>query len=89
MMKLDSPWQFKPVLLMAVDRLADYNSSLCTLEHPGSRDSAHVCTKCLPIVWDFAEINPFSRKPDANWMTGFETILATIETERAPRIPVT
>lgn len=69
-------------LAQAVDRLADYNSSLCTLNITGGRGLLHTFARnALPIIWDFAETNPFN-EVGANWMTGIETILATIETER-------
>lgn len=42
-----------------VDRLADFNSSLCTLKSGGERGVVHTFTRqALPMVWDFAEANP-------------------------------
>lgn len=74
-------------LAQAVDRLADYNSSLCTLNITGGRGLLHTFARnALPIIWDFTETNPFN-EVGANWMTGIETILATIETERGSLNP--
>lgn len=45
---------------MWVDRLADFSSMLCTLKPGGGRGVVHTFTRqALPMVWDFAEINPF------------------------------
>jgi putative DNA methylase len=47
-------------LALAVDKLTDYNATLVSWS--SSRDqAAHVFTKqALPMVWDFAEVNPFA-----------------------------
>lgn len=47
-------------LALAVDKVADYNASLCSWST--SRDqAAHVFTKqSVPMVWDYAEVNPFA-----------------------------
>src|SRR5262249_31351948 len=74
-------------LAPAVERLADYNSSLCTLNITGGRGLLHTFARnALPIVWDFAETNPFN-EVGANWMTGVETMLGAIDTERGNSIP--
>ncbi len=48
-------------LALGIDKAADYNATLVSWSH--SRDQvAHVFTKqALPMVWDFAEVNPFAR----------------------------
>ena len=45
---------------LAVSRQADYSSSICTWDK--SRDTpSHVFSRqAIPMVWDFAEVNPFS-----------------------------
>lgn len=47
-------------LSFGISKLADYNASLVSWSN--SRDqAAHVFTKqALPMVWDFAEVNPFA-----------------------------
>ncbi|WP_216640836.1 DUF1156 domain-containing protein [Thermus scotoductus] len=45
---------------LAVSRLADYHATLC-LWHKTRETIAHVFNRqALPMVWDFAEANPFS-----------------------------
>jgi putative DNA methylase len=47
-------------LAAIVDRLADFNSSLCVHNYFGSSRIAHTFGRhALPMVWDFAEANPF------------------------------
>jgi adenine-specific DNA methylase len=47
-------------LALAVDRLADYNATLC-LWHVTGEKIAHVFTQHdLKMAWDYVEINPFS-----------------------------
>jgi putative DNA methylase len=43
-----------------LDKLADYNSSLCHWHTSGQKMSATYARQALPIVWDFVEINPFA-----------------------------
>ena len=44
-----------------IDRLADFNSVLCIHNYFGSSRIAHTFGRhALPMVWDFAEANPFS-----------------------------
>jgi putative DNA methylase len=43
-----------------VDRMADFNSTMCTLKPGGERGVVHSFTRpAIPLVWDFAEANPF------------------------------
>ncbi|NOK58908.1 MAG: DUF1156 domain-containing protein [Chloroflexi bacterium AL-W] len=47
-------------LAFAVDKCADYNSSICSW-HSGRDTIGHTFTRqALPMLWDFAEANPFS-----------------------------
>ena len=47
-------------LALANDRLADYSSAICSWHNSGEK-LGHTFTRfALPIVWDFAEVNPFS-----------------------------
>lgn len=47
-------------LAFAVDKAADRNSSLCTLERKMNRLTNTFSRQALPMVWDFAETNPFA-----------------------------
>ena len=42
-----------------VDRLADFNSSLCRWVSAGDFVASTYGRQALPMIWDFAEINPF------------------------------
>jgi adenine-specific DNA methylase len=60
-------------LAIAVDRLVDYNSTLCRW-HTSRGTISHTCTyHALTIVWNYAEGNPFSDatggwKSAVNWV---------------------
>src|SRR5439155_15312729 len=47
-------------LAIALDRLADRNSAICSWDV--SRDSTRntFARQAIPMIWDFAEANPFS-----------------------------
>jgi putative DNA methylase len=64
------------ILALIVDRLADFNSSFCTWNYTGGRGVLHTYARqALPMVWDFAETNPFN--PDAaSWLSGIEDVPA-------------
>jgi adenine-specific DNA methylase len=71
----------KTCLSLAVDRLADFNSSICVLNVVGGRGVVHTFGRqALPMVWDFMETNPFN-DVGANWIAGIEALESTIKTE--------
>jgi len=45
---------------LLVDRLADYNSSLCSWHNTGEKVGHTLNRQALPMVWDYFEIYPFS-----------------------------
>ncbi len=47
-------------LAIAVDRLADRNSSICTWDTGYTKVRNTFARQALPMTWDFAEANPFS-----------------------------
>jgi len=57
-----------------LDRLADFNSSLCGFNYTGGRGVVHTFGRqALPMVWDSAETNVFN--PDgASWISGIEDL---------------
>jgi len=63
-------------LAAIVDRLADFNSSLCVFNYTGGRGVVHTFGRqALPMVVDYAETNPFN--PDgASWVSGLEDLPA-------------
>jgi len=44
---------------LMIDRLADYNSSLCRWVSVGDKVANTYASQSLPMIWNFAEINPF------------------------------
>ena len=59
-------------LALGVDRLVDFGSSLCVLNPTGGRGVVHTFGRqALPIVWDYAESNPFLEQ-GAGWPTSCE-----------------
>ena len=69
-------------LALAVDRLADFNASLCILNSVGGRGVVHVFGRqALPMVWDFMETNPFNTEA-ANWQTCFEVVDEVVSFEK-------
>lgn len=68
-------------LALILDRLADFNSSLCVLNSVGGRGVVHTFGRqALPMVWDFMETNPFN-DVGANWEAGIEAFEKTINRE--------
>lgn len=63
-------------LAAIVDRLADFNSTLCVFNYTGGRGVVHTFGRhALPMVWDFAETNPFNPE-GASLISGVEDIPA-------------
>jgi len=59
-------------LALAVDRLADFGSSLCMLNPTGGRGVVHTFGRqALTMVWDYFESNPFLEE-GAGWPTACE-----------------
>ncbi|MBN2133796.1 MAG: DUF1156 domain-containing protein [Sedimentisphaerales bacterium] len=59
---------------LVVSRLANFSCSLCTWFYDGGRGVKHVFARqALPMVWDFAETNPFYG-PAASWSTCATTV---------------
>jgi adenine-specific DNA methylase len=65
-------------LAFAVDRLADYNSVLCTW-HSSKELIAHTFGRqALQMVWDYVEVNPFS-DATGNWTGSFEYLVNVLK----------
>jgi adenine-specific DNA methylase len=45
---------------LVVDRLADYNSTLCSWHNTGEKINHTFTRQALPMVWDYIELNPLS-----------------------------
>ncbi|NOZ87476.1 MAG: DUF1156 domain-containing protein [Deltaproteobacteria bacterium] len=55
----------------AVDKSADYWSSLCSWHNSGEKMRNTFGRQAIPMVWDFAECNPYSDST-GNWMANIE-----------------
>ncbi len=54
-------------LAFAVDKCADYWSSLCSWHNSGEKLRNTFGRQAIPMVWDYAEANPFSGS-SGNWL---------------------
>ena len=69
-------------LAINVDRLVSFNSTICWWRTDIESMAQTYARFALPITWDFAELNPFSRKtggylPQINWIVRFlENVLS-------------
>ncbi|WP_252829580.1 DUF1156 domain-containing protein [Thermus scotoductus] len=66
-------------LAVAVDRLADYHSALCSWHTTGEKVRNTFSRQALPMVWDFAEANPFSEST-GSWENMLEWVAKALET---------
>ena len=55
-------------LAFAVDKSADYWSTICTWANSGGFIRSTFARQAIPMTWDFAECNPFSSST-GNWMS--------------------
>jgi len=65
-------------LAFAVDRLADYGSAICSWHAPGEKMRNTFARQAIPMVWDYAEVNPFSQST-GNWTGAVEWIAQVVE----------
>ncbi|MBA2393112.1 MAG: DUF1156 domain-containing protein [Ktedonobacteraceae bacterium] len=63
---------------LIINRLADFNSTLCRWISIGDKVANTYARQALPMVWDFAEINPFGNG-SGNSIDGLKRILEAIE----------
>ncbi len=67
------------MLACIVDKQADFNSTLCVLKADGGRGIVHTFGRQpLPMLWDFAEANPFNRDI-ASWASSEVEVFNNIE----------
>jgi len=63
---------------LMLDRLADFCSSLCIWNSTGGRGTKNAFARqAVPMVWDFAETNPFN-EIGANWQACIEAAESTV-----------
>src|SRR5262249_41579833 len=67
------------MLACIVDKQADFNSSLCVLKADGGRGIVHTFGRqALPMIWDFAEANPFNEEI-ASWKSSEVEVFKNLE----------
>jgi len=67
-----------------VDRLADYSSALCSWHVTGQKIRNTFARQALPMIWDYAEVNPFSSS-SGNVQGAIDWVVEVIE--RVPAGP--
>ena len=65
-------------LAFAVDKCADYWSTISTWAPPGEFIRSTFARQAIPMTWDFAETNPFSTST-GNWMAMVEWVVRSID----------
>jgi adenine-specific DNA methylase len=65
-------------LAVGIDRLSDFLSTLCTWTSGGEFVGHTFVRQALAMVWDYAEVNPFSRST-GNWTGALEWVARVIE----------
>ncbi len=65
-------------LAFAVDKGADYWSSLCSWHNSGEKMGHVFGRQAIPMVWDFAEANPLSTST-GNWRGNIDWVWKTLE----------
>ncbi|MCY4163396.1 MAG: DUF1156 domain-containing protein [bacterium] len=65
-------------LAFAVDKSADYWSSICTWHNTGEKMRNTFGRQAIPMSWDFAEANPFSGST-GNWMAMVAWVCKALE----------
>ena len=64
------------LLGLTLSRLSNFSANLCTWFHSGGRGVKHVFARqALPMVWDFAETNPFNEEA-ASWATCLDAVVS-------------
>ena len=65
-------------LAFALDKGADYWSSLCRWQPTAGKIGCTFARQAIPMVWDYAEGNPFSRS-SGNWTASTEWVARFLE----------
>ncbi len=66
----------------AVDKVADYWSSICSWNVPGEKIRNVFSRQAIPMMWDYAETNPFSES-SGNWMAMVDWTWKALQTTPA------
>jgi len=71
-------------LALTLNRLADRCSVLCRLDNTRDTVTNTLTRQALPMVWDYAEVNPFSGST-GDWRSALEWVVEVID--HCSRIP--
>lgn len=63
---------------LAVDRLADRESTICRWDNTGESVMNTFGRQAIPMVWDYVEVNPFSGST-GDWLSALDWIIRVIE----------
>lgn len=69
-------------LAFAIDKLADYGSSICSWNVPRENIRSTFGRQAIPMAWDFAEVNPFSES-SGNLTACIDWVCRALETTPA------
>jgi len=64
-------------LSFAIDKLADFNNSLCSWNAPNSQLRYLFSRQAIAMTWDFAEVNPFSGGM-ASWESHLKSVAKAV-----------
>ena len=73
-------------LSLAVDKAADYWSSICSWHSSGEKMRNTFGRQALPMVWDYAEANPFSAST-GNWTACIDWIWKVVASFPSTKTP--
>ena len=65
-------------LAIMLDRLADYNSSICNWHNSGEKIGHTFARPSIPMVWDYCEVNPYSGAT-GDWAGAIDWVVLAIE----------
>jgi len=65
-------------LAIAVDRQADYSSAICSWHSSGEKMRNTFARQAIPMVWDYAEVNPFSNS-SGNFLGGVDWVVDVLQ----------
>ena len=66
-------------LAFVIDKIADRNSTICSWNSSGGNQRATFCRQSMPMVWNYAEGNPFSTIT-GNFMSSLQNVVEAIKT---------
>jgi putative DNA methylase len=65
-------------IALLIDKLADFNSTICRWVSVGDKVANTYARQALPMIWDFSEINPFGNG-SGNSVDSLQRILSAVD----------